>query len=64
MEQRLTAATTAPVLPTSWLTLLGWLLDPLFSFFGGNNGGQPIGVIVGPKRNSLRRRAGRHPELR
>ena len=26
----------------------GWLLDPLFSFFGGNNGGQPNGVIVGP----------------
>ncbi|MGA8878743.1 MAG: choice-of-anchor tandem repeat GloVer-containing protein [Candidatus Korobacteraceae bacterium] len=26
----------------------GWLLDPLFSFFGGNNGGEPTGVIVGP----------------
>jgi hypothetical protein len=25
----------------------GWLLDPLFSFFGGNNGGQPSGVILG-----------------
>ena len=25
----------------------GWLLDSLFSFFGGNNGGQPNGVIVG-----------------
>jgi uncharacterized repeat protein (TIGR03803 family) len=25
-----------------------WLLDPLFSFFGGNSGGQPTGVIVGP----------------
>ncbi len=28
--------------------LSGWLLDPLFSFFGGNTGGQPTGVIVGP----------------
>jgi uncharacterized repeat protein (TIGR03803 family) len=26
----------------------GWLLDPLFSFFGGNSGGEPSGVIVGP----------------
>ncbi len=26
----------------------GWLLDPLFSFSGGNNGGLPSGVIVGP----------------
>jgi uncharacterized repeat protein (TIGR03803 family) len=26
----------------------GWLLDPLFNFSGGNNGGQPSGVIVGP----------------
>ena len=26
----------------------GWLLDPLFSFFGGNSGGQPTGVILGP----------------
>ena len=26
----------------------GWLLDPLFSFFGGNNGGQPSGAIMGP----------------
>jgi uncharacterized repeat protein (TIGR03803 family) len=26
----------------------GWLLDPLFSFFGGNNGGQPTGAIIGP----------------
>jgi len=24
----------------------GWLLDPLFSFSGGNNGGQPTGVVV------------------
>ncbi len=28
--------------------LSGWLLDPLFSFFGGNTGGRPTGVIVGP----------------
>lgn len=26
----------------------GWLLDPLFNFFGGDTGGQPTGVIVGP----------------
>ena len=26
---------------------LGWLLDPLFNFFGGSNGGQPDGMIVG-----------------
>ncbi len=26
----------------------GWLLDPLFSFFGGNSGGEPTGVILGP----------------
>ncbi len=26
----------------------GWLLDPLFSFFGGSSGGQPTGVILGP----------------
>lgn len=26
----------------------GWLLDPLFSFFGGANGGVPTGVMVGP----------------
>ena len=26
----------------------GWLLDPLFSFFGGYNGGPPFGAIVGP----------------
>ena len=26
----------------------GWLLDPLFNFFGGDNGGQPTGVMVGP----------------
>ncbi len=25
-----------------------WLLDPLFDFFGGNNGGGPTGMIVGP----------------
>jgi uncharacterized repeat protein (TIGR03803 family) len=25
-----------------------WLLDPLFSFFGGNSGGEPTGAIVGP----------------
>jgi uncharacterized repeat protein (TIGR03803 family) len=25
-----------------------WLLDPLFSFLGGNSGGQPNGLIVGP----------------
>ncbi len=25
----------------------GWLLDPLFSFSGGNNGGEPTSVIVG-----------------
>ena len=25
-----------------------WLLDPLFSFFGGDSGGQPSGLIVGP----------------
>jgi uncharacterized repeat protein (TIGR03803 family) len=28
--------------------LAGWLLDPLFSFLGGSNGGQPTGAIVGP----------------
>jgi len=28
--------------------LSGWLLDPLFSFFGGNTGGQPTGAIIGP----------------
>ncbi len=26
----------------------GWLLDPLFSFFGGYNGGPPFGAILGP----------------
>ncbi|MGA2371216.1 MAG: choice-of-anchor tandem repeat GloVer-containing protein [Candidatus Korobacteraceae bacterium] len=26
----------------------GWLVDPLFDFFGGNSGGEPFGVIVGP----------------
>jgi uncharacterized repeat protein (TIGR03803 family) len=26
---------------------VGWLLDPLFNFFGGNNGGEPSGVILG-----------------
>ncbi len=26
----------------------GWVFNPLFSFFGGNNGGQPTGVTVGP----------------
>ena len=26
----------------------GWMLDPLFNFSGGNNGGEPSGVIVGP----------------
>ena len=26
----------------------GWLLDPLFSFFGGNNGGPVNGAILGP----------------
>ena len=26
----------------------GWLLDPLFSFFGGSGGGPPFGVTVGP----------------
>ena len=26
---------------------LGWLLDPLFNFFGANDGGQPDGMIVG-----------------
>jgi uncharacterized repeat protein (TIGR03803 family) len=26
----------------------GWLLDPLFSFFGGYNGGPPFSAIVGP----------------
>jgi uncharacterized repeat protein (TIGR03803 family) len=26
----------------------GWTLDPLFSFFGGGNGGEPTGVLVGP----------------
>jgi len=25
-----------------------WLLDPLFSFFGGNGGGDPTGAILGP----------------
>ena len=25
-----------------------WILDPLFSFVGGNNGGQPTGAIIGP----------------
>jgi uncharacterized repeat protein (TIGR03803 family) len=25
-----------------------WVFDPLFSFFGGSNGGQPTGVIKGP----------------
>ena len=25
-----------------------WLLDPLFSFFGGNSGGDPTGAILGP----------------
>jgi uncharacterized repeat protein (TIGR03803 family) len=25
-----------------------WLLDPLFSFFGGDSGGLPSGLIVGP----------------
>jgi uncharacterized repeat protein (TIGR03803 family) len=27
---------------------LGWLLDPLFNFFGGNTGGEPTGGILGP----------------
>jgi len=27
---------------------LGWLLDPLFSFLGGNTGGEPTGAIIGP----------------
>ncbi|MGA7462668.1 MAG: choice-of-anchor tandem repeat GloVer-containing protein [Candidatus Korobacteraceae bacterium] len=26
----------------------GWLLDPLFSFFGGSTGGPPFGAIIGP----------------
>jgi uncharacterized repeat protein (TIGR03803 family) len=26
----------------------GWLLDPLFSFVGGNSGDQPTGAILGP----------------
>ena len=26
----------------------GWLLDPLFSFFGGNDGGYPTDSILGP----------------
>jgi uncharacterized repeat protein (TIGR03803 family) len=26
----------------------GWVLDPLFNFFGGSTGGQPSDVIVGP----------------
>jgi uncharacterized repeat protein (TIGR03803 family) len=26
----------------------GWLLDPLYNFFGGISAGQPTGVIVGP----------------
>ncbi len=26
----------------------GWVLDPLFNFFGGNNGGVPTGAIIGP----------------
>jgi uncharacterized repeat protein (TIGR03803 family) len=25
----------------------GWLLDPLFSFFGGDSGGEPSGAIIG-----------------
>ena len=25
-----------------------WMLDPLFSFFGGNTGGEPTGGILGP----------------
>ena len=28
--------------------LTGWLLDPLFNFFGGNTGGEPTGGILGP----------------
>jgi uncharacterized repeat protein (TIGR03803 family) len=28
--------------------LSDWLLDPLFNFLGGNTGGQPTGVILGP----------------
>jgi uncharacterized repeat protein (TIGR03803 family) len=28
--------------------LAGWLLDPLFNFVGGDNGGEPTGVIVSP----------------
>ena len=28
--------------------LTGWVLDPLFNFFGGDNGGQPNGVLIGP----------------
>ena len=27
--------------------LSGWLLDPLFSFLGGNTGDQPVGLIMG-----------------
>jgi uncharacterized repeat protein (TIGR03803 family) len=27
---------------------LSWLLDPLFSFLGGNTGGEPTGAIIGP----------------
>jgi uncharacterized repeat protein (TIGR03803 family) len=27
--------------------LTGWVLDPLFNFFGGDNGGQPNGVLIG-----------------
>ncbi len=26
----------------------GWILDPLYNFAGGSNGGQPTGLIVGP----------------
>ena len=42
----------------------GWILDPLFSFFGGSTGSEPTGAHLGPERKSLRRSAGRHPELR
>ncbi len=28
--------------------LAEWLLDPLFNFSGGNNGGQPTGLLIGP----------------
>ncbi len=35
-------------MPTSWLTLASWLLEPLFNFAGGNNGGPPTGAILGP----------------